>query len=294
MGKTARLAVGLLLVSVLTACGLGAGTEKKPPVPVPSQVPEDIRFASADEVLTALVAAGIDCKATWYTDEPSNSGSRARCTFTSDGKPVDAEISVFNTAVGDPARFGNAIDVSRRPPYRQTLVAGANWMVRVKVGDTTRYAKKVAEALRGVVLPPLRDLPDIPDDPRYGDLDALADAMDRAVGCTERKTAGGVLRCRTKAWKPGFPCAEPKDDYDVTLIRYGTVAERRDDLLMKLAETNAMWRIATAGNWLMVFRHTQTRDKAVEKLGAAAVDGDDRTSDVPIHLESPCDPDHRT
>ncbi|MEW1546062.1 hypothetical protein [Streptomyces tsukubensis] len=293
MRRTARLAVGLLLVSVLTACGLDDGPADKPPVPIPSNVPRDVRYASADEVVAALVTAGLECKVQYRGELPRNGGSNARCAFEDDGRTIENEISVYNTEVIGEDDIGDALASRRDPPHGQTLVAGGNWFVRVVVGDTTRYAQKVATVLRGALLPPFRDLPDIPGKPQYADLSALADALDRALGCAQRKESDGVLRCRTKAWKPGFKCAKPDSDYDVTLFRYGTVAEREEELLMKLAEENVMWRITTAGNWLMVFRHTETRDKAARGMSAAAVDAVEPVLEDKIYLDSPCNPDRR-
>ncbi|MGV9311759.1 hypothetical protein ACWDR0_06140 [Streptomyces sp. NPDC003691] len=293
MRRTARPAVGLLLVSVLTACGLGNGPAEKPPVPIPSNVPRDVRFASAADVVTALGAAGLDCKVAHSAELPRNGGSTARCTFESDGRSIENEISVYNTEVIGEDDIGDALASRRDPPFGQTLAAGGNWFVRVIGGDTTRPAQKVATALRGALLPPFQDLPEIPEKPRYADLKGLADALDRAVGCTERKESAGMLRCRTKAWKPGFKCADPKDDYDATLIRYGTVAEREEDLLMRLADKRAPWRFTTAGNWLMSFRHTETRDKAARGMGAAAVDAVKPVLKDETYLDSPCNPDRR-
>ncbi|AZK94790.1 hypothetical protein B7R87_13635 [Streptomyces tsukubensis] len=276
-------------MSVLTACGLDDGPADSPPVPIPSNVPRDVRYVSADEVVAALVTAGLDCKVQYRGELPRNGGSNARCTFEDDGRTIENEISVYNTEVIGADDIGDAIFSRRDPPFPQTLVAGGNWFVRVVVGDTTRYARKVAEATRGRVLPPLRKLPEIPVKPQYTDLEALAAAVDRAVGCTGRKKVDDGIACRSRAWKTDDPCDAHRDDYDIRLVHYRTAADREYGLLMKLAEEDIPYRIATAGNWIVQFRYTETRDEAARALGAAAVNGVE--SGAPVAVKPPCDPD---
>ncbi|WP_344630970.1 hypothetical protein [Streptomyces glaucosporus] len=179
------------------------------------------------------------------------------------GARFENEVSVFNTKVVEEGEIGNSIASRRKEPYSHTLVAAGNWYIRVL---NPIYAPRIAEALDAVVLPPLFPLPDIPDEPRYTDPDALADALDGSVGCAERKPEKGsanVMTCVTE--KPGEkPCAR--------LELHGSAAAR-DDALRQLMSVPELPRfVVTAANWSVQFCDESVGRAAARDLGAAVVD----------------------
>ncbi|MFB8756397.1 hypothetical protein [Streptomyces nigra] len=107
------------------------------------------------------------------------------------GAPVEMELNLDTRS-----HLGTALALRRNPPYQHTLVAAGNWYIRVMDPD---FAPRVAKALHAVVLKPLGktsspsrpphqdQFSEIPDKPAYKNLDALADKVDAAVGCTDRE-----------------------------------------------------------------------------------------------------------
>ncbi len=137
-------------VMALTACGTADSGGPRPVTPMPSQVPTTPQYRTADHVVSAMAAGGIEC--TLLRRAEAHFGSGLDCVATVDGAKVENQIHVL-----DPARFsrddvGDSIAGRRKAPYHQTVVAAGNWYVRVLNPD---YAPRIAHALKGVVLEPL-------------------------------------------------------------------------------------------------------------------------------------------
>ncbi|MFD9030968.1 hypothetical protein ACFVZW_07440 [Streptomyces sp. NPDC059567] len=115
-------------------------------------VPTGPEYATADAVMKAMGAGGVECRL--LRRAQANFGSGLDCLAEVDGAEVENEIHVL-----DPARFthddiGDSIAGRRQPPYSHTIVAAGNWYVWVRNPD---YAPQVAKALQGVLLKPLEE-----------------------------------------------------------------------------------------------------------------------------------------
>ncbi|GGW41704.1 hypothetical protein [Streptomyces xantholiticus] len=274
MRKTGIAGAACLLLLALTACDAFTRSSGAPPTPLPGNVPERPRFATADDVVVALQRNGVDCEVLRRRQGQAGSGSSLDCVFEDHGATVETEISVFDTDVVKEGEIGRSVYSRRTPPRGQMLVAAGNWYIRVLPGDSPIAAQKVATALDAVVLPPLRPLPTIPADPRYRNVDALADALDAAVTCSQRqKTDKGTLLCVTKA--PKNPtCSDPSEGRDAHLTLHRTSAERDDHLRMLLAETRSPRHFVAAGNWTIQLCDASTGRTIADSLGGTTIDHD--------------------
>ncbi|WP_211257186.1 hypothetical protein [Streptomyces megasporus] len=242
-----------LLAVVLTACDAFTRNSGSPPTPIPDSVPSEPRFASADELLAALGRKGVDCEVLRRRQGGLD------CMAEVDGAKVENEVSVFDAEVVEEGEIGRSIASRRKEPYGHTIVAAGNWYIRVL---DPLYAPRIAEALDAVVLPPLYPLPDIPDKPRYADLDALAEALDASVGCVRRKTVSeGGMTCGTEQSKE--PCHH--------LELHATPAARDDALRLAIGVPEIPRFIVTAGNWSIRFCDESAGRTAARDLGGVVV-----------------------
>ncbi|WLQ35826.1 hypothetical protein P8A18_21425 [Streptomyces castrisilvae] len=148
MKKTSFILAVLVLAAGLTACGPADTNSSRPRVPMPSSVPTEPVFATADDVMEAMGDGGLECRL--LRRARANFGSGLDCVVEIMGAEVENEIHVL-----DPARFsrddiGNSI-AGRREVYKHTIVAAGNWYIRVMYPV---FAPQVAKAVKGVVLPP--------------------------------------------------------------------------------------------------------------------------------------------
>ncbi|MFD5697992.1 hypothetical protein [Streptomyces lasiicapitis] len=192
--------------------------------------------------------------------------SDADCVANVDGVKVENQISVFDPSVVSDGEIGAAIASRRKPPSAQTLVAAGNWYIRV-LGAAS--APAIAKALDAVVLQgkgpktPNYPLPKIPDKPRYRNVNDLADALDKSVGCTKRQTnAVGTLECLTG--KPGMThCA--------VLALHKTAAQRDTALREGIKYREAPAKLVTAGNWTINLCDRTIGSLAARDLGGVVV-----------------------
>ncbi|MBB5935002.1 hypothetical protein [Streptomyces zagrosensis] len=150
MNKTSVTAVTLALVATLAACGPTKDDASRALSPMPSNVPALPTYKTADAVMKAMGAAGLECEL--LRRARANFGSGLDCVTEIEGVKVENEIHVL-----DPHRFsrndmGDSIAGRREAPYNHTIVAAGNWYVWVRYAD---FAPRVAEALKGVVLKPV-------------------------------------------------------------------------------------------------------------------------------------------
>ncbi|MEU2245977.1 hypothetical protein [Streptomyces sp. NPDC019224] len=149
MKKTSFILAALVLAAGLTACGPTETNSSRPRVPMPSSVPTEPVFATADDVMEAMGDGGLECRL--LRRARANFGSGLDCVAEIMGTEVENEIHVL-----DPARFsrddiGNSI-AGRREVYGHTIVAAGNWYIWVRYAV---FAPQVAKALKGVVLSPV-------------------------------------------------------------------------------------------------------------------------------------------
>ncbi len=116
---------------------------------MPSSVPTQPVYATADDVMEAMGDGGLECRL--LRRARANFGSGLDCVVEIMGTEVENQIHVL-----DPARFsrddiGDSIAGRREPPFSHTIVAAGNWYIRVTYPV---FAPQVAKALKGVVLPP--------------------------------------------------------------------------------------------------------------------------------------------
>ncbi|WP_212763786.1 hypothetical protein [Streptomyces sp. I05A-00742] len=247
---TMRKIVGTVMamgaVVALASCGVGRGDDEAGRSPLPGNVPAGPRHATADEIVGALDAAGIKCAVVRRDQGDGSGGSGATCQAKVNGAMFENEIHTLSPKVFSRDDLGAAVASRRKPPYSHTLVVAGNWFVRVR---EPRFAPQVAKALHGVVLPPEKvkvpdyPLPSIPAEPRYKSLGALADALDKAVGCAERSEGlGGTMTCTTGKRIGRSPnCA--------TLALHDTAAARDRTLREAIAYKGVPATLVTAGNW---------------------------------------------
>ncbi|MEV8533013.1 hypothetical protein [Streptomyces sp. NPDC051211] len=119
---------------------------------MPSEVPVGPEFATADDVVAAMAAAGITCEVLRRRPAAETAGSGLDCVAVMDGARVEHDVHVLNPQRFSRDEVGDSIAAGRGAPYHHTLVAAGNWYIRVLVPD---YAPRVAKALGGVVLGPL-------------------------------------------------------------------------------------------------------------------------------------------
>lgn len=257
MKKTVTVLLSCLLVMVLTACDAFTRNSSESLTPMPDNVPTGPVFKTADDVVTALERGGIEC----VVLRRRANGSGLDCMTEVDGEKVENEVHVLDPKAFSRDEIGDSIASWRTPPRPRTLVAAGNWYIRVL---DPLYAPEIAEALDAVVLPPLFPLPDIPGEPRYADLDALADALEASVGCSDRKPEEGtedVVTCVTEGAEEA--CAR--------LELHATPAARDEAIRLAISVPELPRYIVTAANWSVQFCDHSTGRTAARELGAAVV-----------------------
>lgn len=232
-------------VALTSSCGVGEDGGPPALVPMPKEVPTKPEYQDADAVVRALGTAGIPCKVLRRSPADPKFGTGLDCRAEIKGTTFENQIDVSNPENYQRDRIGDSIASRRKAPYSHTLVAAGNWYVRVM---EPRYAPRIAQALRGVVLRPEGDkipdypLPSIPAEPRYKNVGALADALDAAVGCADRKSQGSAVTDCTTGKKSGTPnCA--------TLALHATPADRDRTLREAIAYKGVPATLVAAGNW---------------------------------------------
>ncbi|WP_158845220.1 hypothetical protein [Streptomyces sp. NRRL WC-3742] len=249
----------------LSACSGGP----PPPVPLPSEVPSSSAYGTASELVAALGRGGIPCSVT-LSNNRQNGSSDADCTAVVDGVSFENEISAFGPSV-TLDEIGTSVD--HRRGEGQTLVAAGRWYVYVR---NPAYAPQVAKALDGVVLPgkelavPSYSLPAIPASPRFATVQQLADALDGAAGCTDRKdTGGGRLTCTTGAKLGRTPnCA--------TLQLHPDDAARDKALRIEISHPGVPASLVTAANWTVNLCDYALADQVARAMGGVVVAYDGR------------------
>ena len=251
------------MAGLLTACDAFEAPRSTRLAPLPSNVPATPRYKTPDDVVTALGRGGVDCTVLRRKPGGLDCGTRI------DGSEVENQIQVL-----DPEKFSrNEVgdSIARWRTSGNTVVAAGNWFIRVLPNGTPSYSEKIAKAVGAVVLPPLYRLPSIPKKPVYGSVDALAGALDRAVGCTQRKKSAGEVRCATKAAR-ARPCGGSGGVRDAGLRLHDGSTARDDYLRLLMSDDHVPYYVVTAGNWTIQFCDTATGREAADKLGGAVVD----------------------
>ncbi|MGA4839885.1 hypothetical protein [Streptomyces sp. G45] len=269
MNRALAAVSSCLLVALLAACDVESEPRGVPSAPIPDNVPKEPRYARASEVVRALGEAGVKCEVIRSTEHAGS--SEADCVATVDGAKVENHISVFDPAVVSEGEIGAAIASRRKPPSAQTLVVAGNWYIRVLAADS---APAIARALDAVVLKgdapktPERPLPEIPDKPRYKDVNDLADDLDESVGCTKRKTnAVGAVECLT---------GQPGMTHCAVLALHETQARRDKVLREAFRHEGAPATLVTAGNWTINLCDTTLGPLVAQDLDGVVVSQDGR------------------
>jgi hypothetical protein len=272
MKKISLTIAAIALAVGLTACGATETNSSRPRTPMPSSVPTEPEYTTADAVMKALGAGGLEC--TLLRRAQANFGSGLDCLAEVEGVKVENEIHVL-----DPAKFsrddiGDSIAGRRKSPYNNTIVAAGNWYIWVRNPD---YAPQVAEALKGVVLKPLDatkvpddKLPDIPDNPRYDNINDLASALAETAGCSDRETTPtGELKCQTgSATSSTSNCA--------VLALHKTDTARDETLRNAIKRKGVPATLVTAGNWTINLCDSSLGTTVARGLGGTVVSYNDR------------------
>ncbi|MEL3948057.1 hypothetical protein [Streptomyces sp. LNU-CPARS28] len=266
MKKTMLALCAVLAAFVLVACDSSKPYE--PPKPtMPSNVPAKPRLNKADDVVVALAKEGIECEVL----RRRNSG--LDCAAETDGGKVELEISVFSKQMRK--YLADSIASRLEPPHPQTLVAAGNWYIWVRgAARVPSAAPGIAKALNAVVLTPKGPktpkypLPEIPGKPLYKNVDDLADALDKSVGCTKRETtAVGTLKCLT---------GEPGMKHCATLALHKTDAQRDAVLREGIKYRGVPAKLVTAGNWTINLCDRTIGSLVARDLGGVVVAYDGR------------------
>jgi hypothetical protein len=263
MNRTARPLLVCLLAVLLTACDAFNAPSSEQLAPMPDNVPKTPEYQTADDVVTALKQGGVDCAVL------RRRAGGLDCKAQIDGAWVENEIQVLDPEEFSRNEVGDSIASWRTSG--NTVVAAGNWFIRVLPNGTPAYSEEIAEAVDAVVLPPLYHLPSIPKTPRYENVDALADALDESVGCTQRKKSSDGLSCSTKAAKTR-PCGASGDGRDAGLRLHASVTARDDYIRLLLSDDHVPHYLVTAGNWTIQFCDTATGQEAARRLGGVVVE----------------------
>ncbi|GGO34708.1 hypothetical protein [Streptomyces lasiicapitis] len=256
----------VLTLFVLVACD-SVKTHNPTPVSMPSGVPKGPQFTKADDVVVALAKEGIGCEIL------RRSPGGLDCAANIDGAKVEVEISVFS---GKMRKYlTDSIAARREPPVPQTLVAAGNWYIWVRgTARVPSAAPAIAKALDAVVLKPKGPktpkypLPRIPEKPRYKHVNDLADALDKSVGCKQRKTHSvGSLECRT---------AVPGSRGCAVLSLHETTARRDAVLREAIKHRGVPAQLVTAGNWTINLCQKGLGTEIARELGGVQVSYDGR------------------
>jgi hypothetical protein len=263
-----------LSAAFLAGCmGSNEGAGAPPRKPLPSNVPKGPDFKTTDNLASALEKAGIACPVLGRTP----SGDATRCgARLGTGKPVELELHV-----DDRDHIGTAISSRRNPPYQHTLVAAGNWYIRVLEPDT---APRVAKALHAVVLkphgktgapddPPYKEqLPDIPDKPAYKNLEALADKVDAAVGCTDRDDDDNhpalswqFLKCTTGRGE------QEQQERCADLTVYEDAESRDESVWSKITDGRTPKGLVAGANWSVALCDDGLVDDVLKRVGGAKI-----------------------
>ncbi|AKJ12270.1 hypothetical protein ABB07_20230 [Streptomyces incarnatus] len=263
MKRTATALTACLLAGLLTACDAFKAPSSGELTPMPSYVPAAPQYKTPEDVVTALGRGGVDCAV--LRRKPGGLDCKTRI----DGAEVENQIQVL-----DPEKFSrNEVgdSIARWRTSGNTVVAAGNWFIRVLPNGTPSYSEKIAKAVDAVVLPPLYRLPSIPTKPVYGSVDALAGALDRAVGCTQRKHSAGEVLCETKVARTR-PCGASGGTRDAGLRLHDSSAARDDYLRLLMSDDHVPYYVVTAGNWTIQFCDAAAGREAADRLGGAVVD----------------------
>ncbi|MFE0455448.1 hypothetical protein ACFW2D_30105 [Streptomyces sp. NPDC058914] len=263
MDRTAPPLIACLLAVLLTACDSFKAPSSEQLTPMPGNVPTAPQYRTADDVVMALQRGGVDC------DVLRRRAGALDCKARIDGVEVENQIQVLDPGKFSRDEVGDSIAGWRTSG--NTVVAAGNWFIRVLPNGTPAYSEKIAEAVDAVVLPPLYNLPSIPKTPKYGSVDALADALDESVGCAQRKKSPGELLCSTKAAE-AHPCGESGDGRDAGLRLHAGPTVRDDYIRLLLSDDHVPSYVVTAGNWTIQFCDAATGQEAARELGGVVVD----------------------
>jgi hypothetical protein len=269
--KKISLAIAAITLSVgLTACGTTETSGSRPRTPMPSSVPTQPEYTTADAVMKALGAGGLECKL--LRRAQANFGSGLDCLSEVEGVKFENEIHVLEPDKFSRDDIGDSIAGRRKSPYNHTIVAAGNWYIWVRNPD---YAPQVAKALKGVVLKPLDatkvpdyKLPDIPDKPRYNNISELASALAESVGCSDRETTPtGELKCRTGSTTGSSSnCA--------VLAVHKTDTARDKILRNAIKHKGIPATLVTAGNWTINLCDSSLGASVARDLGGTVVSYD--------------------
>lgn len=266
------VALACLCAVVLAGC-TDERTGGAPYKPIPGNVPKGPDFKTTDDLASALDRAKIPCPVLGRS--PSGDATRCGAQFGA-GKSVELELHLDT-----PSHLGTAMSSRRNPPYQHTLVAAGNWYIRVMDPD---FAARVAEALHAVVLKPLGEtgapdrppyedqLPEIPDNPSYKNLDALADKVDAAVGCTDRDDDDNdpalswqFLNCTTGRG------GQQHQDHCADLAIYDDARSRDEGLWSKITGGQTPKGLVAGSNWSVALCDEALVDDVVKQVGGVEV-----------------------
>ncbi|MEU2280385.1 hypothetical protein ABZ614_00195 [Streptomyces sp. NPDC013178] len=263
MNRTVPPLIACLLAVLLTACDALNAPSSEQLTPMPGNVPTTPQYETADDVVTALKRGGVDC------DVLRRRAGGLDCKAHLDGVEVENQIQVLDPKKFSRNEVGDSIAGWRTSG--NTIVAAGNWFIRVLPNGTPAHSEKIAEAVDAVVLPPLYHLPSIPKAPKYASVDALANALDKSVGCAQWKKSPDELLCSTKAAKT-HQCGESSDGRDAGLRLHAGPTARDDYIRLLLSDDHVPYHVVTAGNWTIQFCDTATGQEAARELGGVVVD----------------------
>ncbi|TXS41253.1 hypothetical protein EAO75_41370 [Streptomyces sp. uw30] len=230
-------------------------------------------YETTDDLVFALGDAGIRCPVLGRGPD----GTATRCgAQAATGEPVELELNLDTRS-----HLGTALALRRNPPYQHTLVTAGNWFIRVMDPD---FAPRVAKALHAVVLKPLGEtgapdrppyedqLPEIPDQPAYKNLDALADKVDAAVGCTDRDDDDNdpalswqFLNCTTGRG------GQQRQDHCADLALYDDARSRDEGLWSKITGGQTPKGLVAGSNWSVALCDEALVDDVVKRVGGVEV-----------------------
>ncbi|MGD9483739.1 hypothetical protein WDH52_10830 [Streptomyces sp. TRM70308] len=260
----------LLAISTLASC-IGRGGEPPPDVPLPAHVPKEPEYRTADDIVETLGEADLPCDVSRRWESQFDQSSSLDCAVDDGGFKFVLDINVSDPMEYERDRIGDMVDARRKGLSKQTIVVAGNWFVNVR-GLGWSYAPRIADVLGGVVLEPIGKkpvpeypLPEIPDEPRYANVQELADALDSAVGCSSREEMPtGPLKCDTGS-------AATRDLNCATLFVVPDTKTR--DLVLR---DNMKWKgvpqvMVSAGNWVITLCDHSLGTRVAQALNGTLV-----------------------